>query len=135
MDGSALVIALLAGEEVRVVRGRRSKGTEAAPAAPPPPPPLLKPPFFSTATLGGMAFAHVTKGSAFNATDLALLRKYPLVQFDKSQDEADMPWSTLEDRFIAAARQIKSVNANVTTLMYDAPTTSGRKRRQSCKKT
>jgi hypothetical protein len=65
-----------------------------------------------------MTFAHVTKTSAFNATDLALLSKYPIVQFDKAQDHDDMPWNTLEDRFIAAARQIKSANPNATTLMY-----------------
>jgi hypothetical protein len=82
------------------------------------PPPLLRPPQFSMNHLGGMVFAHITKSSAFNATDLALLSKYQIVQFDKSQDVTDMPWSTLEDRFIAAARQIKSVNANATTLIY-----------------
>ena len=66
-----------------------------------------------------MTFAHVTKSSSFNASDLELLRKFPLVQFDKGQDSLDMPWSTTEDRFIPAAKQIKSANRNATTLMCE----------------
>jgi hypothetical protein len=86
--------------------------------ATPPYAPLSRPPAFSTATLGGMTFAHVTKDVAFNASDLDMLKKFSVVQFDKGQDAADMASSTLEDRFIHAARQIKAANPGSTTLSY-----------------
>ena len=80
--------------------------------------PLSRPPGFSFHTLGGMTFAHVTKPTAFNATDLARLAKYQVVTFDKAQDRVDMPNTTTEDIFIQAARQIKKTNPRVTTLSY-----------------
>jgi len=83
-----------------------------------PPPRINKPPHFTWDTLGGMTFAHVTKSTEFNATDLALLKKYCIVQFDKGQNDVSMPAATLEDRFIAAARQVKQVNPKATLLMY-----------------
>eukprot|EP00039_Didymoeca_costata_P032832 m.39526 g.39526 ORF g.39526 m.39526 type:complete len:388 (+) comp9564_c0_seq1:31-1194(+) len=81
-------------------------------------PTLWNTPQFSYETLGHMTFAHVTKVEAFNATDLEFLSRFSIVQFDKAQDTQDMPYSSQEDRFIAAARQIKKANPRVTTLMY-----------------
>ena len=85
---------------------------------PPPFAPLSNPPGFSFDTLGGMSFAHITKSIEFNASNLAWLSKYQVVQFDKGQDIRDMPNATTEDRFIHAARQIKKANPRVTTLSY-----------------
>ena len=82
------------------------------------PPPLENPPSFAWTTLGHMTFAHITKTTDFNATDLMLLKRYPIVQFDKDQNTLSMPNSSQEDRFIAAARQIKAANPNAKTLMY-----------------
>ena len=81
-------------------------------------PTVQKPPTFSFATLGGMVFAHITKGTSLNDTDLALLAKFPIVQFDKGQNKVSMPDSALEDRFISAARQVKSANPNAYLLFY-----------------
>ena len=50
----------------------------------PPLPALWRTPRYNTSTLGGMTFAHVTKATWFNSSDLAFLRKFPIVQFDKS---------------------------------------------------
>ena len=82
------------------------------------PPPLKHPPAFAWTTLGHMTFAHVTKTTHFNATDILLLKRYPIVQFDKGQNTQSMPNSSQEDRFISAARQIKAANPNAVTLMY-----------------
>jgi hypothetical protein len=95
-----------------------SAAAAATASSPPSYPPLARPPQFTMDTLGGMTFAHVTKPVAFNDTDLALLSKYQVVQFDKSQDVTDMAGSTLEDRFIHAAQQIKQVNPKSVTLCY-----------------
>lgn len=69
-------------------------------------------------TLGGMSFAHVTKSTPFDTAELALLGRFPIVQFDKTQNVKSMPNVTQEDRFIAAARQIKSLSPSSMTLMY-----------------
>ena len=64
-------------------------------------PPLQDPPTWSDDTLGGMVFAHVTKTTPFNSSDLALLRRYPVVQFDKAQNLISMPGAgTLERRVV-----------------------------------
>eukprot|EP00041_Stephanoeca_diplocostata_P012206 m.203714 g.203714 ORF g.203714 m.203714 type:complete len:389 (-) comp18857_c0_seq6:172-1338(-) len=81
-------------------------------------PTLWDPPLWSLQTLGHATFAHVTKTTPFNATDLELLKKYQIVQFDKGQDVLDMPFATQEDRFIRAAKQVKAVNPNAKLLMY-----------------
>ena len=65
-----------------------------------------------------MTFAHVTKSTPFNASDLAWLKRYQVVQFDKAQDISSMPCAGQEDRFIAAARQIRKANPKAKTLMY-----------------
>jgi hypothetical protein len=65
------------------------------------------PPAWSWDTLGSMAFAHVCQPEAFSASQLAWLAKYSVVQFDKQMNTASMPLASQEDRFIAAARQVK----------------------------
>jgi hypothetical protein len=65
-----------------------------------------------------MVFAHVTKTEPFNATELALLKRYSVVQFDKAQDLESMPYASQEDRFIAAAKQIKQANPRAKLLYY-----------------
>lgn len=95
--------------------------SQSAAAAQPPVVPASNAPEWSDRTLGGMVFAHVTKTTAFNATDLELLQRYPIVQFDKAQDIVSMPADNQEDRFIAAARQIKSVNPKAKLLCCECP--------------
>lgn len=72
---------------------------------------IENPPQWSWSSLGTMAFAHTGQPHAYDATDLQLLKKYSMVQFDKKQDLATLLNDYQEDRFIAAARQIKAVNA------------------------
>eukprot|EP00040_Diaphanoeca_grandis_P024380 m.133890 g.133890 ORF g.133890 m.133890 type:complete len:393 (+) comp29705_c0_seq3:210-1388(+) len=82
-------------------------------------PPIIKnPPQWSWNTLGSMAFAHTGEPKAYNTSELQLLAKYSMVQFDKKQDEATLPGEGQEDRFIAAARSVKAVNKDVQVLMY-----------------
>ena len=69
-------------------------------------PPINRPPAWGWDTVGHMVFAHVTKTTEFNQTDLDWLQKYSIVQFDKKQNVLSMPNSSQEDRFIAAARQV-----------------------------
>lgn len=83
-----------------------------------PPPRVSAPPAFGWECLGRMTFAHVTKTQPFNATDLELLKRYPIVQFDKAQDLKSMPHASQEDRFIAAAKQIKQANPQAKLLYY-----------------
>lgn len=82
------------------------------------PPRLVATPAFGWETLGRMTFAHVTKTQPFNKTDLELLKHYPIVQFDKAQDLVSMPYATQEDRFIAAAKQVKQANPRAKLLYY-----------------
>jgi hypothetical protein len=84
----------------------------------PPAPRVTAPPAFGWETLGHMVFAHVTKTEPFNATELALLKRYSVVQFDKAQDLESMPYASQEDRFIAAAKQIKQANPRAKLLYY-----------------
>ena len=83
-----------------------------------PPPRVTAPPAFAWDSLGHMVFAHVTKTEPFNATELALLKRYSVVQFDKAQDLESMPRASQEDRFIAAAKQIKQANPHAKLLYY-----------------
>jgi hypothetical protein len=53
-----------------------------------------------------MAFVHSGQASGYNSTDLTLLAKFPMVQFDKKQGLALNPTATQEDRFIIAARKV-----------------------------
>jgi hypothetical protein len=76
------------------------------------------PPAWSWDTLGAMAFAHVCQPTAFDASQLAELRRYPFVQFDKQMNTQSMPHASQEERFIAAARQVKAVNPDVKVLLY-----------------
>ena len=76
------------------------------------------PPRWSWDTLGSMAFAHVCQPMEFSATQLEQLQRYNFVQFDKQMNTESMPLSSQEDRFIAAARQVKSVNADAKVLLY-----------------
>ena len=76
------------------------------------------PPQWSMDTLGGMAFAHICQPTAFDTEQLQLLARYPFVQFDKQMNTASMPTASQEDRFIAAARQVKSVSPSTKVLLY-----------------
>ena len=91
--------------------------TVRAPDAPSYPVPA-SPPRWSWDALGSMAFAHVCQPTAFNTTQLEQLKRYNFVQFDKQMNTESMPYASQEDRFIAAARQVKSVNADAKVLLY-----------------
>ena len=84
----------------------------------PPFPVPASPPRWSWDTLGAMAFAHVCQPDAFNQSQLEQLRRYPFVQFDKQMNTRSMPAASQEDRFLAAARQVKAVNADAKILLY-----------------
>eukprot|EP00045_Choanoeca_perplexa_P022075 m.8265 g.8265 ORF g.8265 m.8265 type:complete len:393 (+) comp9127_c0_seq1:146-1324(+) len=80
-------------------------------------PTLQRTPAFSFDTLGHATFAHVTSGKPFNTTQLDFLKRFPIVQFDKSED-ASLSGVCAEDRFIMAAHQVKAVNPDVFCLFY-----------------
>jgi hypothetical protein len=65
-----------------------------------------------------MSFAHTGQAQPYSNTDLALLSRFPMVQFDKKQSIATMPHLDTEDRLILAAKQVKGANPKVHTLMY-----------------
>eukprot|EP00041_Stephanoeca_diplocostata_P009471 m.145982 g.145982 ORF g.145982 m.145982 type:complete len:396 (-) comp17754_c0_seq1:33-1220(-) len=81
-------------------------------------PTVKNPPQWSWTSLGAMAFAHTGEPHAYTATDLLLLKKFSMVQFDKKQNVATLPDACQEDRFIAAARQVKAANPKAQVLMY-----------------
>lgn len=81
-------------------------------------PTIMNPPRWSWDKLGHMAFAHSGQAETYNATDLLLLSKFPMVQFDKKENIASMPGVGAEDRFIAAARLVRAHNDGVKILMY-----------------
>eukprot|EP00911_Craspedida_sp_UC1_P000508 UC1_evm1s385 len=86
-------------------------------------PKVLRPPPWSSSTLGGMVFAHSGQAQPYNATQLALLARFPMVQFDKKANIAAMPNAPAEDRLIAAARTVRAAHARagspgVQILMY-----------------
>lgn len=81
-------------------------------------PSVTNPPKWSWDTLGSMAFCHSGQAQGYNASDLQLLKKFSMVQFDKKQGISPMPNDAQEDRFIAAARQVKAVNKDTQVLMY-----------------
>ena len=82
------------------------------------PPIVSKPPKWAWTSLGDMAFAHTGQPTIYTSTDLALLSKYPMVQFDKKENVAALPGLGAEDRLIAAAKQVKAANPGVYILMY-----------------
>ena len=95
----------------------------AAAAAPAPapvanPPVVADPPRWGWGSLGDMAFLHAGDPQPYTAPELALVKRFSMVQFDKKQGLATMPNASTEDRIIAAARFIKQANPSATTLMY-----------------
>ena len=85
-------------------------------------PRVANPPTWSWGSLGAMAFVHSGNAAGFNATDLLLLSKFSMVQFDKKQNTESMPGASQEDRFITAARQVRQARSGagppVQVLMY-----------------
>jgi hypothetical protein len=79
---------------------------------------ITNPPDWSWSSLGSMAFVHSGQPTMYSDVDLKLLSKFPIVQFDKKENNAAMPGVSQEDRFIAAARQVKAVNNRTALLMY-----------------
>ena len=75
------------------------------------------PPRWSSDTLGAMAFMHGGDPAAYNATQLELIAKFAMAQFDKQCNAASMPGVPYEDRAIAAARAIKRAAPRIKTLM------------------
>lgn len=64
-------------------------------------------------------FFHVTKTTPFNASELQLLSRAALVTFDKDMNAASMPGASAEQRFAAAAAQVKTASHQKTqTLFY-----------------
>ena len=55
------------------------------------PPIVANPPHWSWATLGDMAFLHAGDPRPYSATELALVKRFPIVQFDKKQVRAAQP--------------------------------------------
>jgi len=68
--------------------------------------------------MGKMTFAHTLKATEFTIAELQLLSRHQMVQFDKREHANDMPHSDMEDRFIAAGKQVKAYNPDVRTLFY-----------------
>ena len=83
------------------------------------------PPRWSSDTLGAMAFMHGGDPLAYNVTQLKLIAKFAMAQFDKQCNIASMPSVPYEDRAIAAARAIKHAAPHMKTLMV-RPRPSGR---------
>ena len=66
-----------------------------------------------------MSFLHAGDPRPYTAEELELVKKFPIVQFDKKQGLTILPDGTsTEDRIIAGARLVKQANPSVTTLMY-----------------
>ena len=54
--------------------------------------PVVKnPPKWSSESLGGMVFAHTGQSTVYTPTDLKLLAKFQMVQFDKKENVQWMP--------------------------------------------
>ena len=95
----------------------------AATTAPPAAPPTIQnPPRWGWGSLGDMAFLHAGDPAPYTAPDLALLAKFPMVQFDKKQG---LGWpqfmgknASTEERIVAAARAVKKASPTATTLLY-----------------
>jgi hypothetical protein len=83
-----------------------------------PPPKVLRPPQWSWDTLGSMSFLHAGDPKPYTTAEWALVKKFPMVQFDKKQGLDKMPAASTEDRIIASARLVKEANPSVMTLMY-----------------
>jgi len=89
-----------------------------------PPPVVANPPRWGWDTLGDMAFFHAGDPRPYTAADLALLPRFPMVQFDKKQGEGwagPIADASTEDRIIAGARAVKAASPAATTpktLMY-----------------
>ena len=82
------------------------------------PPVVGRPPRWGWETLGEMAFLHAGDPQPYTEAELALVKRFPMVQFDKKQGLARMPNSSTEDRIVAAARLVKAADPSATTLMY-----------------
>ena len=52
---------------------------------------VTNPPSWGWGTLGAMSFAHTGQAQPYSVTDLALLARYPMVQFDKKELVGTMP--------------------------------------------
>ena len=83
-----------------------------------PAPRVLSPPHWSWDTLGDMAFLHAGDPQPYSATQLDLVKKFPMVQFDKKQELQTMPHGSTEDRIVAAAQIVKAASPTATVLMY-----------------
>lgn len=83
-------------------------------------PVVTNPPAWSWDSLGSMSFAHTGQSQPYSASNLELLAKFPMVQFDKKQNIKTMPKADAEDRFIAAARDVRAAHTSspVQILMY-----------------
>lgn len=129
-DVSMLLVGQLVDEasdaaRTAAFRPRSRPAVPSTPSAPSVPsyPRVANPPAWSWATLGSMAFVHSGVAEGYDAAALALLARFPMVQFDKKQNTASMPNASQEDRFIAAARQVRrartpGVDPPVKILMY-----------------
>ena len=84
------------------------------------PPRVLRPPRWSWDTLGSMAFLHAGDPQPYTADEVELLKRFPMVQFDKKQGLgwAGLNGSSTEDRIIAGARFVKTASPSATVLMY-----------------
>ena len=81
-------------------------------------PTVHNPPLWSSSTLGGMAFLHAGDSHGFNATQLDVVQKFAIVQFDKKANLAVLPGVSFEDRAIALARTVKARAPRAKTLLY-----------------
>ena len=75
-------------------------------------------PGWSSDTLGGMTFVHGGDGKMYNSTQLALIARFQMAQFDKSVFIGDMPGVATEDRMVAAAKLVKGAAPHIKTLLY-----------------
>ena len=69
----------------------RAAAAAAAPAPVANPPVVADPPRWGWGSLGDMAFLHAGDPQPYTAPELALVKRFPIVQFDKKQVRAAQP--------------------------------------------
>jgi len=73
-------------------------------------PVVSNPPSFSWDALGNMTFCHGSTRDGFTTAQLAFLRRFSIVQWDKKQDKDIEKHGSIEDRNIKAALTVKGNN-------------------------
>eukprot|EP01063_Lacrimia_lanifica_P007132 TRINITY_DN14509_c0_g1_i1.p1 TRINITY_DN14509_c0_g1~~TRINITY_DN14509_c0_g1_i1.p1 ORF type:complete len:392 (+),score=106.63 TRINITY_DN14509_c0_g1_i1:45-1220(+) len=81
-------------------------------------PKVMSPPRWGWDAVGSMAFLHGSTTKPLTPEELAMVGKFPLVQFDKKEFIETMPDAATEDRAAAGAAQIKAAYPGTKAVMY-----------------